>query len=48
MCRPSIVNTPVVWNKELLFVGGLLTCIAYEVELADIHALWSEGAGSIN
>ena len=51
ICGPSIVNTSVVWNNELLFVGGLLARIAYKVELANICALWAgalEGTGSIN
>ncbi|KAF8523641.1 hypothetical protein JB92DRAFT_3140729 [Gautieria morchelliformis] len=37
-----------IWNKELLYVGGLLARTAYEVELANIRALWvgaSEGIG---
>jgi Protein of unknown function (DUF3684) len=29
-----------VWNKELLYIGGLLARTAYEVELANIRALW--------
>lgn len=32
-----------VWNKELLYVGGFLARAAYELELANIKSLW-EGA----
>ncbi|KAH7929282.1 hypothetical protein BV22DRAFT_1081369, partial [Leucogyrophana mollusca] len=32
-----------VWNRELLYVGGFLARTAYEMELANIRALW-EGA----
>ncbi|KAK0455114.1 hypothetical protein EV421DRAFT_1887456 [Armillaria borealis] len=34
-----------VWNQELLFVGGFLARVAYELELAAIRSLW-EGASS--
>ncbi|PBK91347.1 hypothetical protein ARMGADRAFT_1013798 [Armillaria gallica] len=34
-----------VWNQELLFVGGFLARVAYELELATIRSLW-EGASS--
>ncbi|GJJ14590.1 hypothetical protein Clacol_008856 [Clathrus columnatus] len=29
-----------VWNRELLWIGGLLARVAYEVELTNIRALW--------
>ncbi|KAF5355265.1 hypothetical protein D9758_006047 [Tetrapyrgos nigripes] len=32
-----------VWNKELLFVGGVLARAAYELELRDVQVSW-EGA----
>ena len=41
----SEVNIGTVWNKELLYVGGLLARIAYEVELDNIRELWTEGVG---
>ncbi|KAK0461397.1 uncharacterized protein EV420DRAFT_1669612 [Desarmillaria tabescens] len=34
-----------VWNQELLFVGGFLARVAYELELSTIRSLW-EGASS--
>ncbi|KAG6335719.1 hypothetical protein ID866_3377 [Astraeus odoratus] len=34
-----------VWNRELLYVGGFLSRVAYDLELANINALW-EGARS--
>ncbi|KAG9310114.1 hypothetical protein JVU11DRAFT_9726 [Chiua virens] len=36
-----------VWNKELLYVGGLLARVAYELELSNIENLW-EGAAKSN
>lgn len=30
-----------VWNKELLWIGGLLSRVAYEVELLHIETLWN-------
>ncbi|KAH0825764.1 hypothetical protein J3R83DRAFT_8923 [Lanmaoa asiatica] len=36
-----------VWNKELLYVGGFLARAAYELELSNIQNLW-EGAAKSN
>lgn len=36
-----------VWNKELLYVGGFLARTAYELELSNIQNLW-EGAAKSN
>jgi hypothetical protein len=33
-----------VWNQELLYVGGLLSRVVYERELSDIQHLWEEAA----
>lgn len=32
----------VVWNKELLYVGGFLCRSAYEIEMENIKQLWNE------
>ncbi|KAK0212970.1 hypothetical protein DFS33DRAFT_1285718 [Desarmillaria ectypa] len=34
-----------VWNQELLFVGGFLARVAYELELSTIRSLW-DGSSS--
>ncbi|KAH7882874.1 hypothetical protein F5I97DRAFT_1930497 [Phlebopus sp. FC_14] len=36
-----------VWNKELLYVGGFLSRVAYDLELSVINDLW-EGAAKSN
>lgn len=33
-----------VWNKELLYVGGFLARVAYEAEMASIQELWKASA----
>ncbi|KIJ65764.1 hypothetical protein HYDPIDRAFT_186930 [Hydnomerulius pinastri MD-312] len=33
-----------IWNKELLYVGGFLSRVVYELELSDIQHLWEEAA----
>lgn len=43
-----MVDICVVWNKELLSIGGLLARIAYEVELANIRALWAGASEDIS
>ncbi|KAF8513724.1 hypothetical protein BU17DRAFT_95084 [Hysterangium stoloniferum] len=30
-----------VWNKELLYIGGLLSRVAYEMELSNVRNLWA-------
>ncbi|KAI6015244.1 hypothetical protein F5J12DRAFT_816858 [Pisolithus orientalis] len=35
-----------VWNRELLYVGGFLSRVAYDLELANINDLWEEAAKS--
>ena len=35
-----------VWNRELLYVGGFLSRVVYERELSDIQHLWKE-AGTV-
>ena len=35
-----------VWNKELLFVGGFLARAAYELEMQDIKAHWDASTSS--
>ncbi|KAI6041582.1 hypothetical protein EDC04DRAFT_1265243 [Pisolithus marmoratus] len=35
-----------VWNRELLYVGGFLSRVAYDLELATINHLWEEAAKS--
>ncbi|KAI9571891.1 hypothetical protein HD554DRAFT_2168659 [Boletus coccyginus] len=37
-----------VWNRELLYVGGLLSHTVYELELSAIEASWEESAESRN
>lgn len=48
MCITSCVatNSHVVWNRELLYVGGYLCRTAYEIELESIRMLWDEAASS--
>ena len=48
-CNPSTSKTftqPVVWNKELLFVGGFLARAAYELEMQDIKIQWDASVAS--
>lgn len=35
-----------VWNRELLYIGGFLCRVAYDLELATINDLWKEAAKS--
>ena len=32
----------IVWNKELLYIGGFLARAAYEIEMDHIRQLWNE------
>ncbi|KAI0933780.1 hypothetical protein AcW1_005516 [Taiwanofungus camphoratus] len=34
-------RTVAVWNKELLYVGGFLARAAYELEMDNVHHLWT-------
>ena len=44
---PSLAaDSHIVWNRELLYVGGYLCRTAYEIELESIRTLWNEAAGS--
>lgn len=36
----------IVWNRELLYIGGYLCRTAYEIELESIRMLWDEAARS--
>ena len=48
--RWHAVHVCPVWNKELLYMGGLLARIAYELEMGNVRALWagaSESTGGI-
>lgn len=36
----KMLNMPLVWNKELLYVGGFLCRVAYETEMHNIRELW--------
>ncbi|KAF8555454.1 hypothetical protein OG21DRAFT_1483894 [Imleria badia] len=38
----DLVNVP-IWNSELLYIGGFLSRVVYELELSAIQTLW-EGA----
>jgi hypothetical protein len=40
----TLSNCFIVWNRELLFVGGFLARSAYELELSNVGALWHGGA----
>lgn len=40
-CQESIV-----WNKELLYISGVLCRVAYEVEMLNINSLW-KGASEV-
>ena len=40
--------TRIVWNRELLYVGGLLSRTVYELELSAIETSWEEPAESRN
>ncbi|KAH0828805.1 hypothetical protein J3R83DRAFT_3253 [Lanmaoa asiatica] len=47
--RESIDLVPVtrlVWNRELLYVGGFLARTVYELELSAIQTSWEEATGS--
>ncbi|KAG1888113.1 hypothetical protein F4604DRAFT_1715581 [Suillus subluteus] len=46
--RESIDLVDIVWNRELLYVGGYLCRAAYEMELENIRVLWNEAASSSN
>ncbi|CAE6464621.1 unnamed protein product [Rhizoctonia solani] len=35
-----------IWNKELLYIGGLLARAVYEIELSNIGELWTGAMGS--
>ena len=35
-----------VWNRELLYVGGLLSRAVYELELSKIQTMWEGAAES--
>lgn len=39
-------DTRVVWNKELLYVGGFLARAAYELELVTVRDLWKGASES--
>lgn len=41
-CHPKIV-----WNKELLYIGGILARSAYELELANIKDLWDGSSHTV-
>jgi len=36
-------HVALVWNRELLYVGGFLCRVAYDLELANIDELWKGG-----
>lgn len=35
-----VISPNIVWNKELLYVGGFLARTAYELEMEDVRKLW--------
>ncbi|CAE6441272.1 unnamed protein product [Rhizoctonia solani] len=37
-----------IWNKELLYIGGLLARAVYEIELSNIGELWTGAMSSSN
>ena len=37
-----------VWNRELLYVGGFLARVAYELEMTDVRDLWQGASNAIN
>jgi len=43
-----IPSDRLVWNRELLYVGGLLSRTVYELELSAIETSWEESAESRN
>ena len=40
------MGTCLVWNRELLYVGGFLARVIYELELTAIENMWQEGTAS--
>ncbi|KAI5995735.1 hypothetical protein EDC04DRAFT_2910213 [Pisolithus marmoratus] len=41
MCQMRLeLTTGQVWNREILYVGGFLSRVAYDLELATINHLW--------
>ena len=44
--RAELSHYPLVWNKELLFVGGFLARAAYELQMQDIRNIWDASIAS--
>ncbi|KAI6111931.1 hypothetical protein EV401DRAFT_1867822 [Pisolithus croceorrhizus] len=46
-CIDLVDRNVAIWNRELLYVGGFLCRVVYELELSEVQRLWEEAAAGI-